>query len=459
MSNRIHFPKNFTWGAATSCYQIEGATTADGRGESIWDRFATKKGAILDGTDGSIACEHYTRWPEDIALMRELGLHAYRFSVAWPRVLPQGTGRIEERGLAFYDRLVDGLLEAGIRPSVTLYHWDLPQVLEDKGGWVNRETVEAFVAYADVVTRRLGDRVGEWITHNEPWCAAMLGYKDGYHAPGIKSTPKALAAAHHMLLSHGRAVPVIRRNSPDARVGITLNLVDPHPASPSKEDAEACRKFDGSFNRWFLDPVFGRGYPEDVVEDYRKEGHVPEGPLPFVKEGDQESMGVETDFLGLNYYSRAILRDDSAPNNLPRTILEPANDQKTDIGWEIFPEGLSNLLLRVHREYGPDSLVVTENGAAYHTRPANGRVPDERRRDYLHRHFLEARKVIDSGVPLHAYYVWSLMDNYEWAFGYSQRFGITWVNYETQERILKDSARWYKDVIAHNGVPPIQEEQ
>jgi beta-glucosidase len=448
------FPDGFIWGAATSSYQIEGAVKEDGRGESIWDRFAATPGKIEDGTDGGNACEHYQRWPEDVALMAELGLQAYRFSVAWPRIFPAGVGAVNEAGLDFYDRLVDGLLNAGIRPAVTLYHWDLPQALEDKGGWRVRETAEAFSVYAAAVAQRLGDRVKDWITHNEPWCAAMLGHRSGEHAPGLQDGHSSLLAAHHLLLSHGLAVPLIRSASPGAQVGITLNLVDAHPASPSQADREACRHFEGSFNRWFLDPIFWGRYPEDIVEDYRSRGDLGEDGLGFVQDGDMDAISVETDFLGVNYYSRAILRSDAIPeeDNAPRTIPEPPAETLTDIGWEVYPEGLYNVLTRLKVDYDPPSICVTENGASYHTAPIAGRVPDRRRQDYLYRHFLAAHRAIGEGVPLDGYYVWSLLDNFEWAFGYTQRFGIVWVDYQTQERIPKDSALWYRDVIQQNAV-------
>jgi beta-glucosidase len=433
------FPDGFVWGTATSSHQIEGAVHEGGRGESIWDRFATVPGAIVDGSSGAVACDHFHRYPGDVALMRELGLHAYRLSLAWSRVLPDGRREsLEPRGLDFYNRLVDALLEAGITPYVTLYHWDLPQALQDRGGWPARDTARAFVDYADVVTRSLGDRVKHWITHNEPWCISVLGHADGHHAPGHKSWPEALAASHHLNLAHGWALPVIRGNSPGAEVGITLNLLHVDPASPSDADREAARVVDGGFNRWFLDPLFGRGYPEDVVARHRAEGHLPEGPLPFVEPGDLEIGAGAIDFLGVNYYSRAVVRSKLVPEaaNLPPTVV--ASKEVTDMGWEVHPEGLFQLLCRVHREYAPRRIYITENGAAYDTPPgADGRVPDEKRRAYLHGHLDAARRACEEGVPLHGYFLWSLLDNYEWAHGYGKRFGIVWVDYATQERILR----------------------
>ncbi len=448
------FPEGFLWGAATSSYQIEGAVDVDGRGESIWDRFAAEPKNIADGTSGAGACDHYHRYPEDIELMRWLGLDAYRFSIAWPRVIPTGTGKVNEAGLGFYSRLVDGLLEAGIEPYVTIYHWDLPQALEERGGWPARATAEAFVELTDAVTRRLGDRVKSWITHNEPWCASMLGYGQGVHAPGVKERRKALAAAHHLLLSHGYALDVIRQNVRDARAGITVNLVPMEPASGSAADHDACRAAEGALNRWFLDPLYGRGYPDDVVADFREKGRLPEGPLPFVAPGDLEIIARPTDFLGVNYYSRGVVRSEAIDEaeNAPRTVT--VSDDKTDIGWEVAPTGLTRILAYLHERYAVPCLYVTENGAAYSTPPdQDGRVRDDKRRAYLEGHIAAARRAIDEGVPLEGYFVWSLLDNYEWAEGYTQRFGIVWVDYETQARTPKDSARWYRSVVSENGLP------
>jgi beta-glucosidase len=452
----LRFPDGFLWGAATSAYQIEGAGRSDGRGESIWDRFATVPGAIADGSDGAVACDHYHRWREDIALMKRLGLHSYRFSIAWPRIFPCGRWQSNAAGLAFYDRLVDGLLEAGIDPFVTLYHWDLPQPLEDAGGWAARDTVAAFLEYVDVVTELLGDRVRRFVTHNEPWCISILGYAEGLHAPGRKDWPAALAAAHHLLLSHGMALPIIRQNAPGAEVGITLNLVPAEPASPSEHDADACRAFDGSFNRWYLDPLYGRGYPADVLADHMAVGRLPLLDPPFVKPGDMDIIAAPTDFLGINYYSRAVLRSDRVPDadNAPRTVH--VSDERTDIGWEVHPDGLRRLLLRVHDDYKPQKIYITENGAAYDTAPdEHGRVHDIERQRYLHMHLESALQATRAGVPLAGYFVWSLLDNYEWQEGYRKRFGIVWVDFETQERVLKESAALYRAIVADNALPAV----
>lgn len=374
------------------------------------------------------------------------------FSISWPRILPQGRGTVNQAGLDFYSRLVDGLLEKGITPFVTLYHWDLPQALQDRGGWPQRSTAEAFVEYADLVSRHLGDRVKNWITHNEPWCVAFLSHQIGEHAPGWHDWPAAIRASHHVLLSHGWAVPVIRQNSPGAEVGITLNFTDFVPASESDADAWAVRHADGYFNRWFLDALYGRHYPADMVADYTTLGHLPNG-LDFIEAGDLTEIAVPTDFLGVNYYTREVVRHPYAPDNLPQTHFPPPKEELTEMGWEIYPEGLYKLLNRLHFDYPIPKLYVTENGCSYLDGPdANGNVNDQRRIDYLRSHFLASQRAISNGVPLAGYFVWSLMDNFEWAKGYQQRFGVVWVDYATQQRIPKASALWYKDVIAANEV-------
>jgi beta-glucosidase len=459
MSTRVSFPKGFVWGCATSAYQIEGATNEDGRGESIWDRFArTEPARIKDGSSGDVACDHYHRWREDIALMKELGMAAYRFSVAWPRILPEGRvagGGINARGLDFYSRLVDGLLERGITPYLTLYHWDLPQALQDQGGWANRATAEAFVEYADVVSRHLGDRVKHWITHNEPWCSGLLSHQKGIHAPGLRDMSVALAACHHILLSHGWAVPVVRSHCRDAQVGITLNLSPVMPASPSPEDADACRYHDGWMNRWFLDPVFRAAYPADMVRDYTALGYLPEGGPAYVQPDDLRQIAVPTDFIGVNYYNRAVTRSDKIPEseNLPRTIPPAPPSACTDVGWEVYPDGMFQVLVRVTIEYRPSRILITENGAAYSDGPdAAGRVSDGKRVRYFRDHLLAAQRAIEAGAPVTGYFAWSLLDNYEWEQGYTQRFGITWVDYPTQRRIPKQSATFYRKVIEENAL-------
>lgn len=439
----MSFPKHFTWGAATSSYQIEGAVDRDGRGPSIWDTFCATPDKVYKGHDGARACEHYDRWEEDLDILQELGMKAYRFSIAWPRILPTGFEKEGlQAGLDFYSRLVDGLLERGITPWATLYHWDLPQALDDAGSWPWRGICPHFVDFADVMSRSLGDRVENWITHNEPWVVSMLGYRNGEHAPGVKDMDKALAAAHHILLSHGMAVPVIRDNVKNAKVGITLNLCPAYPASKSEMDRVAAERFDGHFNRWFLDPLYGRGYPRDMIEHYEKEGYA----LPNIQEGDFEHMAVETDFLGINFYSRGIIRGEEADND-PQTLH--GTGIKTDMDWEVYGPSLRRLLKDVHRDYPTKEIIITENGAAYATGPdEEGRVKDTRRRAYFEQHLEACESAIDDGVPLTGYFAWSLLDNFEWAFGYAKRFGLVHVDFETQKRTIKDSAFWYRDFVA-----------
>jgi beta-glucosidase len=455
MAERVTFPKGFVWGTATSSYQIEGAANEDGRGESIWDRYAKTRSNIKDASSGDVACDHYHRWRQDIELMTELGHAAYRFSIAWPRILPAGRGAVSERGLDFYSRLVDGLLEKKIAPYVTLFHWDLPQVLQDQGGWPNRATAEAFVEYVDVVTRRLGDRVKLWITHNEPWCSSLLAYQQGIHAPGLKDWPAGLAASHHILLSHGLAVPVVRQNSPGAEVGITVNLSPSIPASKSAQDHAAARFHDGYMNRWFLDPVFRASYPADMIAEYAERGHLPRAWSSLVRPGDLRHIAAPTDFLGVNYYNRHVARSDSLPEdkNAPRKVFVAPKTEWTDIGWEIYPAGMFEVLMRAHLEYRPDKMYVTENGVSYLDAPdEKKRVKDARRVAFLRQHLLALRQAIEAGAPVEGYFAWSLLDNFEWDHGYTQRFGLCWVDYDTQERIPKDSARWYKKVIENNAV-------
>ncbi len=449
---RRTFPPGFLWGSATSAYQIEGAWNLDGKGESIWDRFVHTPGHVKNGDSGDVACDHYHYWQSDIQLMKEIGLKAYRFSIAWPRVLPTGRGQLNRAGLDFYDRLIDGLLEAGITPFITLYHWDLPQALQDEGGWVKRSTAEAFGEYAGRVSRSLGDRVKHWITHNEPEVVATQGYHTGRHAPGLRDLNKAVWASHHLLLSHGWAVQAIRSYHPHAEVGISINTGWIMAASNGQADLNAARQRDGELIRWFTDPLYGRGYPVDIVSHYQESGGLPDG-LNFIQPGDMDTIAVPTDFLGINYYSREVVRS-PLPNNAPQQIFPaPKDDQRwTEMGWEIYPDGLLGLLARLYFNYQPLKVYVTENGASFSDTPdPKGRVPDSRRRDYLRAHFIAAHRAIQAGVPLAGYFIWSLLDNFEWAYGYSQRFGIVWVDFETQQRLLKDSARWYRQIIAENG--------
>jgi beta-glucosidase len=441
------FPKGFLWGAATASYQIEGASREDGKGESIWDRFSHTPGRVLNGDTGDVACDHYHRWREDIALMRELGLKSCRFSIAWPRVFPNGTGEENPAGLAFYSRLVDALLEAGITPAATLYHWDLPQALEDRGGWPNRETASAFADYAERCFRVLGDRVPFWITLNEPWVIAHLGYLTGEHAPGHRDLGEALAAGHTLLLAHGLAVERYRALGLSGQIGLTVNLSPAHAVTPSPEDRAAATRWEAYTNRWFLDPVFHGDYPEAMRAGFG-------GSLPSFTPEEQRLARQPIDLIGINYYSRSLIRHD--PNG---TLLQigwghAEGAAFTDMGWEIYPDGLRETLLWVRDQYGPVDQYVTENGAAFPDAvDAHGAVPDEERRRYLRDHFIAAHQALAQGVPLRGYYVWSLLDNFEWAFGYTKRFGIIYVDYPTQRRIPKASARWYRSVIDRNAVP------
>ncbi|MGB0645521.1 MAG: GH1 family beta-glucosidase [Bradymonadia bacterium] len=451
---KYKFPNDFVWGVATSSFQIEGATQIDGRGPSIWDTMCDEAGRIADGTNGHIACDHYHRYEEDADIMANLGIPSYRFSVAWPRILPNGVGQVNESGLDFYDRLVDALLKRGIEPCMTLYHWDLPQALEDRGGWTERMIVDAFVNYTDVVTRRLGDRLGSIITHNEPWCISVLGYVNGEHAPGIKQDwNKALRCAHHLNVSHGMAMPVIRQNAPNALAGITINLCPNEPASDSDADREATRKFDGFFNRWYLDPIFRGTYPQDRIEDLVADGTLNEPSLDFVKPGDMDICKTPVDFLGINYYSRAVIRSDAVKDEENDPVLRVQDGPRTDMNWEVHPESLERLLVRLKDEYAPERIIITENGAAYPTGVSDdGKVHDQERIDYFRGHLVSCAKAIEQGVPLTGYYAWSLMDNFEWAFGYEKRFGLVHVDYDTLVRTPKESAKYYASVIAQNEV-------
>ena len=441
----VQFPDGFLWGAATAAYQIEGAWNEDGKGPSIWDGFAHTPGRVRDGDTGDVACDHYHRMTEDVAIMRELGLEAYRFSVSWPRVLPEGRGRVNQGGLDFYSRLVDALLEASIAPALTLYHWDLPQALQDRGGWGSREAVDAFVGYADIVSRALGDRVAMWITHNEPAVVAFEGYATGEHAPGLEDPKLAVQAAHNLLVSHGLAVPVLRANGA-RKVGIAVNAWPVAPASEEPDDGAAAERAYARDVLWFLDPLYGRGYPTEVLQIYERLGWAPE-----VRGGDMDAIASPTDFLGLNYYSRSVVRSD--PDDEPWHVADVREDgEYTEMDWLVYPDGLFDLLTRVNTDHTPVELYVTENGAAFHDGVSpDGRVHDERRASYLREHFRAAARAIEEGVPLRGYFVWSLLDNFEWAEGYSKRFGIVHVDDDTQRRTIKDSGRFLREVIATNG--------
>jgi beta-glucosidase len=459
------FPPGFLWGTATASYQIEGAATADGRGPSIWDTFSHTPGAVWNGDNGDIACDHYHRMDEDLDLLAELDVAAYRFSIAWPRVQPTGSGPANQKGLDFYRRLVDGLLARDIKPTVTLYHWDLPQPLEDKGGWWVRETAERYADYVDIVARALGSDVERWITLNEPWCSSWLGYGAGRHAPGVQDIGKAAAANHHLLLAHGLAVPILRSAISSAKVGITLNLGDHQPGSQHELDIAAARRADGNLNRLFLEPVFHGQYPEDMLEHYRdsKPG------FSVIREGDLGIISQPLDFLGVNYYfpstvvdiSRAkearvagyfVAPGEQFPDLRVRSLETPGRD-KTAMDWEIGASGLTSLLIRIREEYTTLPIYITENGAAFddYVDP-NGDVKDHNRVAYLQEHISAVHDAIDAGVNVQGYFVWSLLDNFEWALGYSRRFGIVWVDFPSGTRLKKASFAWYRDTIQSNSV-------
>lgn len=448
MSEFIQFPKDFQWGTATAAYQIEGAVHEDGRGPSIWDIFSHTPGRVANGDTGDRACDHYHRWKEDVALMKELGFKAYRFSIAWPRILPDGRGKVNQPGIDFYNRLIDELLKTGIHPLVTLYHWDLPASLPD--GWLNRSTADAFVEYTGIAVRAFGDRVKDWVTLNEPYCSSFLSFKIGVHAPGMHDTSKALIAAHHLLLAHGQAVPVIRENCPDAKVGIVLNLSPFHPESQSKADTAAVRHLDGELNRWFLDPLHGRNYPADMVADYVSMGVLETAEPEYIRGNDMAQIAVPTDFLGINYYFPSVVRGSEGPVMDPAKfvyILGP-KEKRTAMGWEVDPDGLLEIITRVHREYKPAKILIAENGASYPDGPdASGKIHDVKRIEYLQGHISAIGRAIRDGAPVAGYYLWSLMDNFEWSFGYAQRFGLIYIDYSDFHRYPKDSAYWYKEVI------------
>jgi beta-glucosidase len=439
----MSFPKDFAWGAATAAFQIEGATTADGRGESIWDRFARTPGKVHNGDTGDPACEHYYRWREDLDLIESLGLRSYRFSISWPRIQPDGRGPANRKGLDFYRSLLEGLHERGISPLVTLYHWDLPQALEDEGGWASRDTAERFAEYAELVFDGLGDLVQDWTTHNEPWVIAFLGYAFGTKAPGATDWARALRASHHVLLSHGTVVRAFREAGRDGRIGITLNLTVAQPGSEGSTDRSAAQRLDGHMNRWFLDPIFRGSYPADMLEHYERMF----GPFDAVRDGDLETIAQPLDFLGVNFYRPNVVlaHEDGSVLGI-RDV--PLDGDTTGMGWPVVPEALTELLVAVKRDYGDLPLLITENGAAFEDR-LNGAeiVEDPRRIAYIEGHLDAVEKAIAAGVDVRGYYVWSLLDNFEWEHGYSQRFGIVYVDFATQRRIPKRSALWYRNRI------------
>jgi beta-glucosidase len=438
------FPEQFVFGAATSAYQIEGAVQEGGRGLSIWDVFSHTPGNVKNGDTGDTACDHYHRYREDVQLMRQLGLQSYRFSIAWPRLFPSGRGAVNEAGLDFYKRLIDALLDAGIEPMVTLYHWDLPQALQEAfGGWTSRDTAKAFADYADVVFHRLGDVVPKFITVNEPWCSAVLGHAFGQHAPGVQRLRAAVQAAHHLLLAHGLALEAFRDAAlHHASIGITNIVCDNVPASDRPADIAATQRMDALLNRWFLDALLRGRYP-DALEPF--------GVAAVIQPGDFAKIAAPVDFLGVNYYQCNVTQANPSDPLLGAAIVPPQGEV-TGTGWGVHPEGLYRVLKRIHREYGAMAMYVTENGAAYEDVVDAGEIHDHHRIRYLARHLDAVRRAIEEGVDVRGYYVWSLLDNFEWAEGYTPRFGITYVDYATQARMLKDSAKWYQTVITERSL-------
>jgi beta-glucosidase len=467
-SRPITFPPEFLWGTATSAYQIEGSPEAAGRGVSIWDTFSHTPGRTHNGDSGDFGADHYRRLESDLDLLAELGAPAYRFSIAWPRIQPTGKGPANLEGLDFYKRLVDGLKERGIASVATLYHWDLPQPLEDAGGWVERDTVDRFGEYAAIAAEALGSDVSLWTTLNEPWCSAWLGYGKGEHAPGLKDVGKAAAASHHLLVAHGEAVKAVRSVLPEAKIGITLNLTHATPGTDHPDDEAAARRVDGNQNRIYLDPIFRGRYPEDMLEHYSK--HRP--GFTVIRDGDLETISVPIDFLGVNFYSPSTVvartrsqaareagynvsppRPDPVSEDLGELSVETPGREQTLMGWEIEADGLKSLLVRLKKEYTSLPVYVTENGAAAEDYVApDGHIRDPERVSYLAAHLKATHEAIEQGVDVRGYFVWSFLDNFEWAYGYAKRFGLVWVDYPSGTRTPKESFYWYKQVAARNGL-------
>ncbi len=434
----VQYPSNFLWGAATASYQIEGAWNEDGKGESIWDRYSHTPGKVENGDTGDVACDHYHRWPEDIALMRQLGIKAYRFSVSWPRVLPLGKGRVNLAGLDFYDRLVDGLLAANIEPFITLHHWDYPQALYDSDGWTNRDNLAYFADYSVLMVKRLGDRIRRWTTFNEPGVIAWCGYMNGEHAPGLRDPKKFVQVTHNLMVAHGLSVQAMRAANPAIEVGIVLSQWGLDPASADPADVTATEHAWNSGDTAFLHPIFAGHYHPEMVDQLN-------GSEPEIKSGDMALIAQKLDFLGVNSYSRGVI---SATQGRLERI---PGSEYTEMGWEVCAPALRRLLVKLNKDYHLPPVYITENGSAFKDEVTpDGKVHDERRLDYLRQHFTEVRKAMQEGVDVRGYFVWSLLDNFEWAYGYGKRFGLIHVDFETQKRIFKDSAYWYKQVIATN---------
>jgi len=438
---QFRFPPHFIWGAATAAYQIEGAWDADGKGESIWDHFSHMPGKVTNNDTGDVACDHYHRYPEDIAIMRQLGLKAYRFSISWPRIIPQGIGRVNLAGLDFYDRLVDALLAANIEPFLTLHHWDYPRALYEKGGWLNRENLPAFADYAALMVKRLGDRVSQWATFNEPGVIAWDGYVSGEHAPGVKDDLSAARqVSHNLMVAHGLAVQAIRGVNPDLEIGIVLSQWGVDPASDDPADFAAAERFWNAGDTTFLHPIFKGYYHPEWIDAI-------EGPPPQIYPGDMALIAQKLDFLGINSYSRSVI---SAKEG--RLDYIPGSEY-TDMGWEVFAPAFRRMLVKINRDYDLPPIFITENGAAYQDEVTpDGKIHDERRQEYLRMHFIQAWLAMQEGVDIRGYFVWSLLDNFEWGHGYTKRFGIVRVDYDTLQRTIKDSGEWYNRVITENQV-------
>ena len=443
------FPKGFTWGVATASYQIEGAYNEDGRGETIWDRFCSVPGNVLNGADGKVACDHYHRYAEDVKLMKSMGIQAYRFSIAWSRILPNGYGEVNQKGIDFYSRLIDALLEAGIEPYVTLYHWDLPQALQDIGGWANPKMPEYFLEYAKVVFDAFGSRVKKWITLNEPYCAAFLGHWEGRQAPGMHDFSTAVRVSYHMYVGHGLVVDYFRKHGCQGEIGITLNMMGRLPLTDKPEDTAAALRADGYLNRWFAEPILLGKYPQDMMDLYREKGVV----LPEFTEENLKLIGQKLDFVGLNYYNDFYVKADESVWPLGFKIENPPFVPVNDRNWPVTENGFLAMLLRLKNEYGVEKIYITENGTSFpDVVSIEGKVEDGGRKDYLNRHIRAMWEAIQQGVNVEGYFQWSLYDNFECAFGYASRFRIGFVDFSTQERIIKESGHWYSRVIRDNAV-------
>ncbi|MCT8137152.1 beta-glucosidase [Anaerobacillus sp. CMMVII] len=439
----VKFSNEMKWGAATASYQIEGAVKEGGRGLSIWDTFSKTPGKVKNGDNGDIACDSYHRFEEDIEIMKDLGINSYRFSVAWSRIFPEGTGKVNKEGLDFYHKFVDKLLENGIEPMCTLYHWDLPQSLQDKGGWDNRETIEAFVNYAETMFKEFTGKIKFWITLNEPWCVSYLSNYLGLHAPGYTDLQLATSIAHNLLVAHGKAVIKFRELKIDGQIGYAPNVEWNEPYSNKQEDIDACTRAGAWFIEWFFDPVFKGSYPQFMVEWFGKKG-----VQLRIEDGDMEIIHQPIDFLGINYYTGSVGRFKENAGLFDHERVD-AGYKKTDIGWNVYPEGFYKVLCYIHETYGQTPIYITENGACYNDEPIDRRVKDEGRIEYLQQHLVSLNRAIESGVNIKGYLTWSLLDNFEWAEGYSKRFGIVHVNYRTLERTKKDSFYWYKQTISN----------